>query len=200
MRRGLTTLELLVALAVTSITGLGVAMVITSVSRGVTTMNDTRAAMQRAAASHVRLREITDTSLCLLAQDERGFALWAHDERSNDQVNVSELAVVWYDGEKSEVYVEFVSYPEALGIDEIAAADIVLGAAEDPFQAMLDQRALGYTELLVLADGVSTMSVSHTPADPQDSDRFRVLVGFSGAGDTEELLMAVGMPEYRRPQ
>ena len=200
MKRGLTTLELLVALGVTSITGLGVATVITSVSRGVTDMNGARSAMQRAATSHARLRAYTDTALCLLAQDERGFALWAHDERTNDVVNVSELRVFWIDGEAGEVRTEFVVFPEGMTEVERAALDLVVANAEDPFTAMLAQRALGFTRQTVLADGVGSVSVSHTERDPRDSARFRVRVGFTDAGEGErELLMAVGMPEHRRP-
>ncbi|GAB4552704.1 MAG: hypothetical protein Tsb0013_15060 [Phycisphaerales bacterium] len=199
-RRGLTTLELLVALGVTSITGLGVAMVITSVSRGVSDMNTMRGAMQRAASSHARLRVYTDTSLCLLAQDDRGFALWAHDERRNGVVNVSELRVFWVLPEEGEVRTEYVAFPQEMGEVERAALDIVVAESEDPFQAMLAQRVLGFTEQTVLADGVTSARITHTEADPRDSTRFRVLVGFDGGAETQELLMAVGLPQHRRPR
>lgn len=200
MRRGLTTLELLVALGVTTITGLGVATVITSVSRGVSDMNASRGAMQRAASSHARLRVYTDTSLCLLAQDARGFALWAHDERSNGVVNVSELRVFWILPESSEVRTEYVVFPEEMDETERSALDVIVAAAEDPFEAMLTQRALGFTETLVLADGVESIEVSHTEPDPRDSTRFRVRIGFEGGMDeSQELLMAIGLPQHRRP-
>jgi type II secretory pathway pseudopilin PulG len=201
MRRGLTTLELLVALAITSITGIGVAMVITSVSRGVSIMNDTRAAMQRAAASHVRLRAYSDTALCLLEHDARGFALWVHDERSNGQVNVSELRIFWNATDEGEIRTEFVRFPETMDDEALALADIVVSSSEDPFEAMLTQRSLGFTEQTVLADGVDDVAVAHETADPRDAERFRVVVGFAGAGEgVRELLMALGLPEHRRPE
>lgn len=199
-RRGLTTLELLVALAITTITGLGVAMVITSVSRGITMMNETRGAMQRASASHVRLRSLTDTALCLLAHDERGLAVWSHDERANNQVNVSELSVLWFDDDADELCLEYVVYPEEMPSDEIEKADITLGGAEDPFQAMLDQRSLGFTECRVVADGVDSLTVTHASEDPTNDNRFRVLVAFQAAGRTEDMLLAAGLPSYRKPE
>lgn len=200
-RRGLTTLELLVALSVTSITGLGVAMVITSVSRGITMMNDTRGAMQRASAAHVRMRAYTDTSLCLLEHDPlRGFALWAHDERPNGQVNASELRIFWMLPDKGEVCTEFVVYPEEMTPEERDAADLIVSTVDDPFEAMLIQRRLGYTQQLVLADGVASLSITHNENDPRDSERFRLLLGLEGTGGEEELLMALGLPEYRRPE
>ncbi|MEM1424270.1 MAG: hypothetical protein AAGH64_09725, partial [Planctomycetota bacterium] len=198
-RYGLTTLELLVALGVTTITGLGVATVITSVSRGVTDMNATRGAMQRAATSHARLRAYADTALCLLASDTRGFALWAHDDRSNGAVNVSELRVFWTDPDSDEIVVEFVSFPGAMTEKEQAALDLLVAGAEDPFVAMTAQRALGFTDEVILADGVSSVAVAHAERDPRDSPRFRVTVGFDGGSDERSLLMAVGLTQHRRP-
>ncbi len=198
-RRGLTTLELLVALGVTTITGLGVAMVITSVSRGVTDMNCSRSAMQRAATSHVRLQAYTESSRCLIGHDKRGFALWAHDERANDVINVSELRVFWFDKGANEVVTEYVEFPEEMTDEERALADIIVSSAESPFAVMMAQRTLGYTTQAVLADGVETLTITHTQEDPLDAERFRVHIGFDGGSKTQQLLMAVGLTQYQRP-
>ncbi len=200
-RRGLTTLELLVALAITTITGLGVATVIVSVGRSIEGMNATRGAIQRASVAHHRVRAYTETALCLLAADERGLAIWLHDQNENNQVNASELRIFWFDEESAEVIVEHVRYPDE--IDEVARLkhDIALVAADDPFTVMESQRALGFTEQAVIADGVAGLVTTAQTKDVRDAQRFQIELRFTSlAGDTEEVLLAVGLSQHRRPE
>ena len=207
-RRGLTTLELLVALAITSVTGLGVAAVITSVARGITVMNETRGVMQRAHAAHLRLRSYADPALCLLQTDSRGLALWLHDDRANGQVNLSELRIVWFEPAESdddeiggELVLERVDWPESMDEAAIEAADIVLTPADDMFRAMELARSLGYTTRQALADGVSSFSSTYTAATPRESVRFTATLALASAGsDVEEVLISFGLPSHEPPE
>lgn len=199
-RRGLTTLELLVALAITTITGLGVMTVIISVGRSIEGMNATRGAIQRASTAHHRVRSYTETALCLLASDSRGLAVWLHDDNDNNRVNVSELRVFWYDEEAGEVVVEHVEYPEEMDPIGQTKYDIVLVSADDPFVIMEAQRALGFTSSNVLADGVAALTARHPTKDPRDAPRFQIQIDFRSLGETtEEILLAVGLSQHRRP-
>jgi hypothetical protein len=202
-RRGITTVELLIAIAITAVTGLAIATVTTSLARGITATNESRSALQRALAAHTRYRAYVEPCLSVLDFDpDRGFALWLHDDRSNGQVNVSELRVFWYDGTPDgEATMERVVWPDAWDEPAKEAADITLSGVDNYFDAMETQRGLGYTETVVMIDGLSGQSVAHDASDIAEADRVRVELDVQvGTFGTERIMVASGLPNHRIPE
>ncbi len=200
-RRGLTLLELLVALAITVVTGMAIASVTTAVARGIDTVGTVRSALQRAHAAHVRLRAYTDPGLCLLAYDaDAGFALWLEDSRANGRVNLTEFRVFWVDEGTGLLTVERVEFPEGWTDDEYALYDTTLSGVDDPFQVMLTQRSLGYTVTETIADEVAGLSMAYTPESIRDADRVRLMLGLRlDESQTEEILIALALPNHAKP-
>ncbi len=200
---GVTTLELLVALAITAVTGLAIATVTTSLARGIGVTNDTRGALQRALAAHTRYRAYLEQCLCVLDYDPaRGFALWLHDDRSNGQVNLSELRVFWYDGTPGgDATMERVVWPEAWDEGQREAADITLSSVDDYYAVMETHRSLGLTETVVMVDGITGQDVSHEGASLVEAERVRVgLEVRVGELGTERVLIVSGVPNHRTPE
>ncbi|MBL0927254.1 MAG: hypothetical protein IBJ11_06325 [Phycisphaerales bacterium] len=206
IRRGLTLLELLIALSITGLTGLAVAGVITAVARGVGSISDGRSAVQRAHAAHARLRAYTEPALALLACDPaRGIALWLHDDRRNGRVNLSELRVFWFDREARTITVERVQFPADWPPAWIEQSDGVLALIDDPFAVMLTQRAMGRTRRDVLADGIAEWSLATNAPDPRDANRLRLTLGVVAGWNThdhqpEDALLTFGLANYFRPR
>ena len=202
-RRGLTTLELLIALVITSLTGLAVTVVTTSIARGVTANSEARGALQRALAAHVRLRSYTSSAHCVLDHDpDRGFVLWQEDSRANGRVNLSEVRVFWFDPEDplGEVAEERVVFPEAWDESTTEAADIELTPVDDHYALIEAQRLLGFTERSVVADGVAGLTVAGAGASLTESVRVRIgLDVATGEGSSRSLLLAFGLPGHKEP-
>lgn len=199
---GLTFLEFLIAISITAIIALAVGAVTSSIARGMTSMNDTRSALQRALVSHSRLQGQLIPALCILAFDpSRGIAVWQNDDRANGHVNLSEFRVLWFDPTGgSDVTMEWVTFPEDWDDTTLDNADLVLTSVDDYFQSMVTQRDLGYTTSKVLADGVGTISVAGDGDDLPSSDRIRLDVTVGVGGDSRQLLMAFGLVNHQAPE
>ena len=105
--RGLTLLELLLALSVTAMVGLAMSTAMTATARGMTNAGDSRSALQRANVAYTRLRGYTIHSLSLLQHDPtKGFVLWGSDDYPGGKVNLSELRVFWFDAALGVISVE----------------------------------------------------------------------------------------------
>lgn len=199
--RGLTTLELLLALSITVITGGAIAAVTTGVARGIGDMNTSRSALQRAHAAHVRLRAYFDPGLCALDWDAaEGLAFWLHDDGATPgSVNLTELRVFWFDAGTGEISVERASFPDEWDEVQVEAADLTYGPVDDLFVAMRAARALGQTETTILADGVSGFGLSHSETTVRRAQRVRLSVSVDLGHGVEPILMAFGMPNHREP-
>lgn len=200
-RRGLTLLETLIALAITVITGMAIASVTTAVARGLTSVNTSRSALQRAHAAHVRIRAYTDPSLCVLDYDEtRGFALWLDDSRANEKVNLSELRVFWYSADDDTISVERVVFPNGWDPSEYVKHDSTLTSVDDPFAMMEAQRALGYTKTEIIADAVAALAMEWPTNDIRDAGRVRLSLSVRADDESiQELLIALGLPNHKAP-
>ena len=205
-RRALTLLELLLAVAITVLTGLAIAAVTTSIARGLTSMNESRSALQRAYAAHARLRAYTTGALAFISVDpDRGIAIWHNDDRYNNRVNLSELRIFWLEPSSDgtpgkELVIEMAAFPEEWEEDELELADAELAGVDDPFNEMLALRAQGWTSRSVIADGLESISVSHSAINLVHANRIRISLKVQiGADNTEDILMAFGLPNHKVP-
>lgn len=200
-RSGMTLLELLLALSITILTGAAAAAVALAVSRGMTSMGEGRAVINRANLVQARLRAVTDTAWCILANDDkRGLAVWANDDNPNGRVNISELRVVWTNAGEGTVSVERVQFPSDWTAQQQSAADIVLTGADDYFGAMLVQRGLGLTAVQTVGDRLTLGSVLPNAPAIRDAKRLRVTATLVDDGGTPvDLLMCLGLPGHRKP-
>lgn len=198
---GMTVVELLIALTITVIVGLAMATVLTSVGRGLSSANGERSALQRANVLSHRLASYTSSALAMLEADERGLAMWLHDESGDGAVNLLELRVFQLDEEQRAVCIERVVFPEAWTAEEIDGANVTVTSVEDPFEVMEQQRALGYTEVTLLVDGIARMDATPCEASASESPRIALSVDLEIEGDrTESILLSVALPMHTEPQ
>jgi len=200
--RGLTMLELLLAVVVTSFVGLALSTAMTATARGITGAGSARSALQRAHAAYVRLRAYTDPAHCLLQHDpERGFVVWLDDSRPTGTVNLSEMRVFWVKPAQGVITVERVAFPPEWPQALVETLDVVVPTASDFFTVIADQRALGNTTEETLVDGVQAIELIYGEADPVDAVRFRArLTMDAGTEDAQPVLMALGMRSHQAPR
>ncbi|MAD78381.1 MAG: hypothetical protein CMJ51_03300 [Planctomycetaceae bacterium] len=162
-RHGLTLVELLVALAVTTIVAAGVASLLSGVTAGLAAGSDTRTAMLANAASHRRLTERLETADCVLDIDAHRTLLWNGDRRPGGAVESSEAAWITYDPDRGEIVREVVEFPEDWGAFELAMSDHRLEPRSDDLSILAGLRGRGYVQRVVLVDGLSDATFTAAP-------------------------------------
>lgn len=201
-RRGLTLLELMIAVAITVVAGLALSTVLTTMARSITGNADARSALQRAHAAYVRLRAYTDPGLCLLQHDpDRGFAVWLDDAKAGNSVNLLELRAVWLDNTDSTVTIERVEFPEAWDDDLKDDNNVELSAGADFLSEMLAQRDKGYTKTEVLSDRTLAATLAHDAASAQQAATFRLsLTMDDGSPAPPQVLTVHAFPNHTEPR
>lgn len=202
-RRGLTTLELLIAIAITSITGLAIATVLTATARGLTWSTESRSALQRAHAAYVRIRAYTESSLCLVDHlEDQGFAVWIEDSRPGGKVNLTEYRVFWFEPGDGTLVMERVVFPSTWTPEMVEAEDAAVSVGADFLMRMVEERAQGYTVREAIVDGVEGFGLDWSGATLEGAARFRLRLDVrsgQGVDDVEEILMAFGLSNHRTP-
>lgn len=200
--RGLTLLELLLALAITAIVGLAMSTAMTATARGMTNAGDMRSALQRANVAYMRLRDFTTRSKALLQVDPNsGFVLWDNDENPGARVNLSEIRVFWYDAALGQMSVEWLTMPEGWTQEMKDDYDQEFSPGQNFMAVMNDERALGNTQSEMITDGLAGWAVEFEGSDPQLESRFRVrLTVQTSDGATSPVMMTFGLINHMVPR
>lgn len=200
--RGMTVLELLIATAITVISGLALSTVLTTVARSLSAQTDSRSALQRAHAAYVRLRAYCEPGLCLLQHDpSRGFAIWLDDAKQSETVNLREMRAVWLNRDDGMIAIERVVFPEAWPVELQDSFDLQISSGADFLLEMEIQRALGYTQTEILCDGVVAASLQHDAVEAQSARTFRLFLTMDdGSGEPPQVLTVHGFPGYTAPR
>jgi len=171
-RRGVTLLELMLALSITAMVGLGVASVLSLIGASSQSAREARSLLLRAHAGQIRMRSYLDESLRLLQHDEdQGLAVWLLDQRTQDAVNLSEIRVFWFDDAAGTLSVEWVSFPEEWTELQVQTFDTVVPDGSDYFAVMETQRAAGMTATMDLVEDVSWVGMSFDDATISEAKR-----------------------------
>ena len=128
-RRGLTLVEVMVALIITSMVGAAVAAMLDSVSYATTTRTSAQRANVKQKVIGARIDVATRSSTMVLAHDEGILVLWLGDSRVNGRPNLSELRRIEWNGATSEIW----SYRAPTGLS--IAADTLYELTAD-FEAV----------------------------------------------------------------
>lgn len=199
--RGLTLIELMIALAITGLIGVGIASMMTMVATGTRGDIDGRSSVLQTHAAGLRLRAYLDDALCVLQHDpDRGVVIWLHDVGADGRVNPSEIRVLWWNADAGSIVAERVHYPEGWTALLRQKIDEPVLASSDFFSLMESNRSQNRTiEQTMIEDLVDFTANFNTP-DVADATSFNVLLTqLIGAGNTSEAMITFGFGSHRRP-
>lgn len=111
IRRGLSMLELMIALAVTALIGAATVGMLNAVSVGVDTRHDFRSVTIRSHHAQSRLAAYIAPSRCILHRDDNSLVLWFDDSRKSETVHISEVRWLIFDPAKGEIAAYYVTFP-----------------------------------------------------------------------------------------
>ncbi|MFG0275075.1 MAG: hypothetical protein ACF8QF_08460 [Phycisphaerales bacterium] len=200
-RRALTLLELMLALAITGMIGVGIASTMTMVAAGAQGERDGRSAILRTHAVGVRLHAYLDNSLCVLQHDaNRGVALWLQDTGGEGAVNLSEIRIIWWDEANRRLSVERLDMPEEWSVLLRATYNVAVPASSDFFAVMLAQRDAGVTKEQTLMESVESFNASFNAIDVQDATRMDLALDEEvEAIGVFQALLTFSLNDHRRP-
>ncbi len=167
--RGLTLLELMLALSITTIVAAAIAGMLSAVTAGVGTRRDARSVMVRAGAAQARLAAYIIPCSSLLASDGSSLVVWLEDSRASDTVHATEVRWLSYDAAAGAIDVHLVDFPDTWTQAARDLADVQYAAGAD-FNAVLSSyQGNGWISTLRLVDGLDSLTVTTDSANILDS-------------------------------
>jgi prepilin-type N-terminal cleavage/methylation domain-containing protein len=130
-RRGLSLLELLLAMAITAMVAAAIAGMLGAVSAGVGSRKDNRTIMVLAHAAQSRLGAYFATARCVLVADAANVTLWLNDSRESQTIHATELRWLRFDADAGAVVVQYVDFPDEWSQTACELADLEYAANED---------------------------------------------------------------------
>jgi len=163
MRRGITLVELLMAIAITSMITAAVGSMITAVARSQEFENDRRESTIRAQALSARLASYVAPSLCVLNAQPTSFVLWFDDSRQSQTVHGTEIRWASYNSLTGTVELKYVDFPAGWSQIQKDQYDTVFPIASDWWVVLKYYEGLGFISTIRLSDGVSGFQVGYDP-------------------------------------
>ncbi|MEE2680965.1 MAG: prepilin-type N-terminal cleavage/methylation domain-containing protein [Planctomycetota bacterium] len=192
-RRGMTLVELIMALAIACLVGSGVVAMTESVAR---VMVDGRIQKENTTASATassRLAMIVAPSNCPLLLTPSLVACWGSDTHRDGRIQASELRWIRFDGETGTLHLDQLSFPEGFGPRDMELSNRTLAYDEDFARFRRQLLAEGLLDSRLLLDGLAGVELAMTPqsiTQPIEQNRisWRLLWSEDGAPNSEVLI------------
>ena len=174
IRRGLTLLEMTLAIGITGVIGAAIASMMAAASNSLTSKDDGRQSAIRLATTQVRLGAYIAPSLCLLAKDNSSFTLWFDDGIESKTVHASEIRWIQFNEVAKELSVMFVQFPEDWSQGSIDEANIECNELTD-YSILLDTfQANSLIESIPLVDSMQTCQFWIETNNPIEAKRISI--------------------------
>lgn len=108
-RRGMTLLEVMLAIAVMSMVGLGTTGMMSALTTGMVEQHDTRSSMLRAGLSQARLSSYVSRSRCLIDIESNRLVLWLEDSDGDDVIDATEVRWVSWNTDVETLMINWVT-------------------------------------------------------------------------------------------
>lgn len=170
---GFTLVELLMALSISGMIGLGVVLMLGSTGQAVKETRDTRQATVSRQVVIARLGSLLRSSAMVLAKEDHAIVLWKGDANANGQPDLSELRRITWD----EITGSITQYQSPESLDE--GSDIACELSDD-FAALTQslQGQVIFPGQLVLQHAQS-WTLTLDAASPHDARLVKLEVGFN---------------------
>lgn len=197
--RGLTLLELLLALTVTVMIASAIAAMLGAVRTGVVERRDARDVLVAGHASSSRLSAYVAPSRCLLDAGENGMTLWLHDDRADGNVHASEIRWMVHDAAAGTIVVRYVDFPDDWTQTRIDLADRRYPADSDWDAVQTWWADRGLLAELPLVDGLDDAGFSIRTKAAVDAQLVVVDLVFPNGATGVSLPLTLVLRQHRPP-
>lgn len=179
--RGLTLIEMMMSLVITSLIASAIAVMLGAVTSGIVTRRDARSTMVAAHAAQSRLSAYVAPSRCVLSAEPERIVLWLNDSRQGDTVHATEIRWIEFVAAEQALDVHYIEFPEAWGQTARDLQDREHAAGSDFWTVLAGYDAKGLTATRRLVAGLDSVSIAVNGPTQQASD-----VCFSLDFDTQQ--------------
>ena len=198
-RRGLSLLELMLALMVTALIAGAVSGMMAAVTTGVSTRRDNRTTMVGASAASSRLGGYVAICRCVLHANGSDFVVWLNDDRESETIHATEIRWFVLDETDDEYDVHFVSFPDGWSQAAKDLEDREYTADANWMQILTAFQAKGWTASMPLVDSLDAVAVTVDDADPLDSRHTSFLLTFLTSDATTDVSVAATLRMHQPP-
>ncbi len=110
-RRGLSLLEMTLAIGITSVIGAAIAAMMAASANSLSAKDDGRQSAIRVATTQVRLGAYIAPSRCIVNKSNDQITLWFEDTDDSKTVHASEVRWIQFDEESNILVVKFIDFP-----------------------------------------------------------------------------------------
>ena len=199
VRRGITLVELLMAIAITSMITAAVGSMISAVARSQEFENDRRESTIRAQALSARLASYIAPALCVLDNQPKSFVLWFDDSKQSNTVHGTEIRWVNFDSLSGTVELRYVDFPAGWSQLQKDEYDTVFPIDSDWWAVKQYYEALGFISMIRLSDGVSDFQVGYDPATTKSKKILTFTVTFTGQTTNHDIVSSTSIRDYQEP-
>ncbi len=197
--RGLSLLELMIALVITALIAGAISGMMGAVSAGVSTRRDSRGTMVGANAAATRLGAYIAPARCILDDDGTNLAIWFTDSRESNTVHVTEVRWLVFDDSAGSYDVHFISFPKGWAQAAKDLEDQEYPPGSNWTTILNTYAAKNWTVSMPLVDGLDNVSVSLNQFDPQDSEHASFELGFVTTAGVRNVAVAATIRDHRPP-
>lgn len=154
MRRGMTLLELMLAISITTLVASGIAGMLSGLSTGLVIGEEVRTGMLATSASHRRVHLALGDPAGILLIESPDAVVWFGDANAGGRLEPSEVGWLEFDADRGELSLERVVFPEDWTALDRARVDRPIAAGTDLREIRDDLRDQDLIHRKVLADGL----------------------------------------------
>lgn len=180
-RRGLSLLETLLAISITSVIGVAISSLMAATTNSLSSRDDGRSSAVRLATTRIRLGAYIAPSLCVLDKSTDQIVLWFEDSRESSTVHASEIRWITFDDEDNILSVQFVDFPDNWTQAMVDAADIECTSLTDYGSLLSSFKSSDHVTAVPLVDSMNSCNFWINQLNPLDATR--VSIRFSLASE-----------------
>lgn len=197
--RGLTLIELMLALAVTTMVAGAMSGMVAAVSTGVMDRQDTRTLMIRASGADSKLAAYIGPARAIWSVSSDTVALWLNDNRPGGTIHATEVRWFVFDADAGTLEVHYVKFPSDWTQTACDLSDVEYPKSASSATMYTKYRQAGYMASLRLLDGVEGFAVTTNENAALDSTRINFQLSFTGSDGPFVTTIPVAISHHQAP-
>ena len=183
-RRGVTLLEMTIAIALTAVIGSAIASMMAAAANSLSSRDDGRQSAIRLATMQVRLGAYIAPARCILEKDNGLIVLWLEDSRESNTVHSTEIRWIQFDDSTNELSVKFVDFPDEWSHSMVDAADLECNNLTDYYLLLDSFEASNLIDSIPLVDSINSCNFWINNVNPIDATH--ISIRFSLESESEK--------------
>lgn len=198
-RHGLTLIEFMLAITITSMVALGIASLMAAVAQGTEFDRYQRETNVRAQALSVRISSYIIPALNILDNTSSSMVIWLDDHQISDTVNTTEIRWIEHDVVSNSVLLYYIEFPEGWSQSKKDLYDIECPMETNWWQLLSIYEGLGYTKSFRFSDDIANFKVERNLGTIPGKRLATFTVTFTPTAGSETIVFEASIREPKEP-